>query len=261
MSNQDIYHHFRPDERHFVDRASEWVENAARYHEVKLTDFLDPRQCFILESLVHREQDTMVMFHGGYEEAERKRAIVAPYYHEVNEDDFQTQVLYIYSNDSKLETLQHSDYLGAVLGLGLKRDKIGDVHARTEGCHVLIAEEIASYLSMNLIQVHRVGVVTDIVPLSMFQPVEPKLEPLDLTVASLRLDGIASDAFRLSRSKILIPIKAGRCKVNWRIEEDPSKILAEGDVVSLKGFGRFKILELDGVTKKGRYRLKIGKFV
>jgi RNA-binding protein YlmH len=109
--------------------------------------------------------------------------------------------------------------------------------------------------------VHRVGVVTDIEPLSRLQTVEPKLEPLDLTVASLRLDGISSDVFRLSRSKILIPIKAGRCKVNWRIEEDPSKVLAEGDIVALKGFGRFKVLEVEGITKKGRTRVKIGKFV
>jgi RNA-binding protein YlmH len=261
MSHQEIYHHFRADERHFVDRASEWVENAAKYHEVKLTDFLDPRQCFILESLVHREQDAKVSFFGGYDAAERKRAIVAPDYHEAKETDFQIQVLHVYSVDNKLETLQHSDYLGSVLGLGLKRDKIGDMHVRQEGCHVLIAEEIASYLAMNLIQVHRVGVVTDIEPLSRLQTVEPKLEPLDLTVASLRLDGISSDVFRLSRSKILIPIKAGRCKVNWRIEEDPSKVLAEGDIVALKGFGRFKVLEVEGITKKGRTRVKIGKFV
>ncbi|MNF02421.1 hypothetical protein D3C80_2015610 [compost metagenome] len=82
-----------------------------------------------------------------------------------------------------------------------------------------------------------------------------------LTVASLRLDGIVSDVYRLSRSKVLIPIKAGRCRINWRTEEDPSKNLKEGDIVSLQGFGRFKVLELDGVTKKGRFRVKIGKFV
>lgn len=259
--NQDIYRHFRADERHFVDRAWEWVVNAAKYHETKLTDFLDPRQCYILESLVHREQDAKVVFSGGYDAAERKRALVTPDYQEISEESFHIGVLDIQSNDSKLESLQHGDYLGAVLGLGLKRDKIGDVHVRTDGCHVLIAEEIGSYLTANLVQVHRVEVVTGIRELAVLKQTEPKLEPLDLTVASLRLDGIASDAFRLSRSKILIPIKAGRCRVNWRTEEDPSKQLAQGDIVALQGFGRFKILEIDGVTKKGRYRIKIGKFV
>jgi RNA-binding protein YlmH len=57
------------------------------------------------------------------------------------------------------------------------------------------------------------------------------------------------------------PIRAGRCRVNWKTEEDPSQQLHEGDVVSFKGFGRFKVLEVDGVTKKGRIRVKIGKYV
>ncbi|MOA60324.1 S4 domain protein [compost metagenome] len=80
-------------------------------------------------------------------------------------------------------------------------------------------------------------------------------------MASLRLDGIVSDVFRLSRSKVLVPIKAGRCRVNWKTEEDPSKQLKAGDMVALQGFGRFKVLETDGVTKKGRLRVRIGKFV
>jgi RNA-binding protein YlmH len=77
----------------------------------------------------------------------------------------------------------------------------------------------------------------------------------------MRLDGIVSDVFRISRAKILVPIQAGRCRVNWKPEEDPGKPLKEGDVVSLQGFGRFKVLEVEGVTKKGRLRVKVGKYV
>ena len=73
---------------------------------------------------------------------------------------------------------------------------------------------------------------------------------MDITVASLRLDGICADVYRLSRSKVLVPIKAGRCRVNWKVEEDPSKALKAGDVVSIQGFGRFKVLEQDGMTKR-----------
>ena len=103
--------------------------------------------------------------------------------------------------------------------------------------------------------------MTDIMDLDSLKTAEAELEPLDLTVASLRLDGIAGDVYRLSRSKVLVPIKAGRCRVNWRTEEDPSKMLKARDIVALQGFGRFKVLECDGMTKKGRLRVKIGKFV
>lgn len=257
----DIYEHFKPEERPFVDRAWEWVVNAGDYHEVKLSDFLDPRQSFILQTLVNRHPDAALRLDGGYNGAERQRALVAPDYRDLDEEPLRMKVMSITSDDQRLASLQHGDYLGAVLGLGLKREKIGDIHVREDGCHVIVAEEISSFLSMNLHQVHRVGVMTDIMDLDSLKTAEAELEPLDLTVASLRLDGIAGDVFRLSRSKVLVPIKAGRCRVNWRTEEDPSKMLKAGDIVALQGFGRFKVLECDGMTKKGRLRVKIGKFV
>ncbi|MEK3869206.1 MULTISPECIES: YlmH family RNA-binding protein [unclassified Paenibacillus] len=257
----DIYEHFRPEERPFADRASEWVTNAGEYHEVKRSDFLDPRQCYILETLANRHPDVQIRFDGGYEDAERRRALIAPDYRDLGQEPMGLKVLSIASGDQKFISLQHGDYLGAILGLGLKRDKIGDIHVREDGCHVVVAEEIAPFLNLNLHQVHRVGVITDILEPSELKTAEKELAPMDLTVASLRLDGIVSDVFHLSRSKVLIPIKAGRCRVNWRTEEDPSKPLKAGDIVALQGFGRFKVLETEGLTKKGRHRVKIGKFV
>ncbi|MNM88736.1 S4 domain protein [compost metagenome] len=257
----DIYDHFRPEERPFVDRAWEWIVNAGQYHEVKLSDFLDPRQCSILESLANRHPDVVVRLNGGYEGAERRRALIAPDYRDVDNEPMRMKVLSITSGDQKFIALQHGDYMGAILGLGLKRDKIGDIHVHEEGCHVIVTEDIAPFLNVNLRQVHRIGVLTDIVDLESLRTTEVELEPLDLTVASLRLDGIVSDVFRLSRSKVLVPIKAGRCRVNWKTEEDPSKQLKAGDMVALQGFGRFKVLETDGMTKKGRFRVRIGKFV
>ncbi|WP_435925723.1 RNA-binding protein [Paenibacillus sp. DYY-L-2] len=257
----DIYEHFKPEERQFVDRAWEWVVNAGDYHEAKLSDFLDPRQGQILQMLANRHPDVALRLDGGYDGAERRRAFIAPDYRDLESEPMRLKVLSITSVDQKLAELAHGDYLGAILGLGLKRDKVGDIHVREDGCHVLVAEEIAPFITLNLHQVHRANVMTDILELDALRTSETELMPLDLTVASLRLDGIVSDVFRLSRSKVLAPIKAGRCRVNWRTEEDPSKLLKEGDVVALQGFGRFKVLECDGVTKKGRLRVKIGKFL
>jgi RNA-binding protein YlmH len=123
-----------------------------------------------------------------------------------------------------------------------------------------MTEDISDYLHLNLQQVHRVHVQTEILPLQLFQPSRETLEEMSLSVASLRMDGIASDVFRLSRAKALLPIKAGRCRVNWKVEEDPSKPLKEGDLVSMQGFGRFKVLRVEGTSKSGRLRMKIGKY-
>ncbi|TDF96670.1 RNA-binding protein [Paenibacillus piri] len=259
MSTDNIYSHFHPDEHRFVDKATEWVERAEQ-HATKLTDFLDPRQAFILTTLVNRSADVHIRWEGGHDEAERKRALIAPDYRSLDDEDMGIALIAVTSLDDKLKELDHGDYMGSILALGMKREKIGDIHVTPNGCHFLVASEVADYMRLNLQQVHRVHVQTEQLPIERLQVAATKLEEINLSVASLRLDGIASDVYHLSRAKILIPIKAGRCKVNWKQEEDPSKPLSVGDVVSMQSFGRFKVLDIEGLTKKGRYRVKIGKY-
>lgn len=257
----DLYAHFHPDEHRFVDKVQDWIARAADHHAVKRTDFLDPRQSFIVQSLANRSGAVNVRLEGGYPDAERKRAIIAPDYRDVEAEVADIGLLAIGSDDSRFGQLEHGDFLGALLGVGIKRDKIGDIHVGEGECHCLIAGEIIDFVRLHLQQVHRVHVWTETLPLDRLRPVAAAYEQLELTVASLRLDGIVSDVYRLSRAKVMQPIKSGRCRVNWKPEEDPSKPLKEGDVVSLQGFGRFRLLEVAGETKKGRIRLKIGKYV
>ncbi|MDO3409220.1 YlmH/Sll1252 family protein [Saccharibacillus sp. CPCC 101409] len=259
--SKKLYEHVHPDEREFVDRAAEWLEGAARYHEVKLTDFLDPRQAQILEMLAGSEPDVRIRLSGGGTHAERCRALIAPDYRELDGEDMKLAVLSITPADTKFTDIGHGDYMGSVLGLGMKRAKIGDIHPREDGCHIVVAAEIADFLNLELRQVHRVNVFTEVLPLERLQSSESELMEMELTVASPRLDAIVSDVYRMSRAKILAPIKAGRCRVNWKVEEDPSNALRTGDTVSLQGFGRFRVLEIGDLTKKGRYRVRIGKFV
>ncbi|MFC4305661.1 RNA-binding protein [Cohnella boryungensis] len=261
MTRTEIYEHFHPDEKAFVDRAWEWVERAAERHETKRTDFLDPRQAHILFTLANREPDAQVFLGGGSVLAERQRAFVAPDYRVLDADELGIVVLDITSDDRKIAELDHGDYLGALLGLGIKRDKIGDLHVSEEGCHALIAEEIADFLIGHMKQAHRVDVSVSLRPLAELREVKVELQEQVLSVASMRLDGIASDVFRLSRTKIVAPIKAGRCRVSWKPVEDPSHSLRTGDVVSMKGYGRFKVLDVEGVSKSGRIRVRVGKFV
>jgi RNA-binding protein YlmH len=259
LISKQLYVHFHADEHHFVDKAWEWITQASELHLIKKTDFLDPRQADILTTLVQKTDNVKVYLDGGYEGAERKRAWIAPDYH-TEMDDMGIEVLSITGGDSKFLTLTHGDFMGSILGLGMKRDKIGDIHVLDSGCHCLVAAEASSYLSLQLQQVHRVSVNTEIIPLEQFQPAKTNLEEMNISVASLRMDGIVSDAFRLSRAKVLLPIKSGKCRVNWKVEEDPSKSLREGDIVSVQGLGRFKVIEVEGMSKSGRIRLKIGRF-
>jgi len=100
-----------------------------------------------------------------------------------------------------------------------------------------------------------------LVPLSELRVVPVVLQETVLSAASLRLDAVAGDAFRLSRAKIAELIRAGRARVNWKTEDDPSAPLREGDIVSLKGYGRIKIVGVEGTSRSGRTLVRIGKFV
>lgn len=259
MKNE-IYEHFHPDEKPFIDKAAQWLEDTSRHKQKKRTDFLDPRQAYIVASLANRSEDVVYRLDGGYSEAERRRAVIVPDFLDAEYEDAGIRVLSVTSDDTRIAELDHGDYLGAILGLGVKRDKIGDIHVHNWGCHILVAEEMAPFFTMHLSQVGRVSVFTDVLTADKLERAEEKLDELFCTVASLRLDGVVSEVTRLSRAKVLPPIQSGRCKVNWKVEEDPSRQLKEGDVVSLQGFGRFVILAVEGLSKKGRTRLKIGKF-
>ncbi|KAA9007589.1 RNA-binding protein [Paenibacillus spiritus] len=258
MKNE-IYGHFHPDERPFVDKAWEWVENAAVYHELKRTEFLDPRQAFIVESLANRNPDVALRLDGGYPDAERRRALIGPDYRDLDSEEMELRVLEAVPVDPG--GLDHGDYMGALLGLGVKRGTIGDIHVLEDRCHAVVTREMADFLSIHLTGVGRSAATTSVLPIGMLRQAQARMETFEISVASLRLDGIASDVCRVSRSKILAPIKAGRVRVNWKAEENPAALLKAGDTVSVQGFGRFRVLEVGDLTKKGRYRVGIGKFV
>ena len=143
-----ILSHYHPDERAFVEKMVDWLERSADQHQVKHSDFLDPRQINILETLVRRYPNLQIQLNGGYPDAERKRAIIAPDYMDLESQDTGICVLSIESDDVKLTDLDHGDYLGAMLGLGLKREKIGDIHILPQGCHCLVARELADFIHL-----------------------------------------------------------------------------------------------------------------
>ncbi|MFD2116208.1 RNA-binding protein [Paenibacillus yanchengensis] len=258
---EGLYDHFHADEKIYVDRVLDWLVQSSDQHKIILTEFLDPRQVQILLSLSNRYPDVQVKADGGFPAAERKRVLLAPEYIDVESESSELTVLEVKLDNGMLFEADHGDFLGSVLGLGIKRDRIGDIHVHDRFAHIVVTQEIAVYLDTHLRQVHRHAVFTSILPVDQLVPAVQEMQTVHITVASMRLDGVASDVYRLSRTKIMPPIRAGRCKVNWKPVEDPSHQLYAGDVVSMKGFGRFKVLEVDGVTKKGRIRVQVGTYL
>jgi len=252
--------HYRPHERQFVERMIDLAERADDRQSPQLTDFLDPRQAKIAENVSRSYADVSLFLQGGHTDAERQRALFVPSYWQVEPADFELVFLRI-EIPGEYVKLAHGDYLGALLGLGLKRGKIGDLSVHDDGCDLVVTRDIADYIRLHLSQVGRATVhLTEVEP-AQFIHHQVQFAEKEFTVMSLRVDAVAGEAFGLSRSKVVDPIKGGKLQLNWQVTDNPAMPVEEGDVISLRGYGRIKVLEVGGLSKKGRTVLKIGKFL
>ncbi len=119
----DLYQHFRAEEQAFIDQALDWKEQVERQYKIVVTDFLDPREQTIFESIIGKNDELKLSFFGGYDQAERKRAILAPFYEDINDRLYQLTVLQG-SYHQKFVTLSHRDVLGTLMSLGIQRKRL-----------------------------------------------------------------------------------------------------------------------------------------
>ncbi|GAB0491231.1 hypothetical protein MMPV_002483 [Pyropia vietnamensis] len=155
----------------------------------------------------------------------------------------------------------HRDFLGAVLGVGLDRAKVGDILVQGEtGAQVLVTPDVADAVCALLTSVRTVKVTVTRIPLADLAVRPPTVKELTTVEASMRLDAVASAGFGVSRSKMAAAVKGGDVLVNWREVGSASKALQGGDIVTYRGRGRLEIGEVER-TAKGRHRVAMTRFV
>lgn len=198
------------------------------------------------------------LFYGGYPEAERTALIFLPsYYDEASflEEEDRSQILFsclrIHPKSEKFATpMGHRDYLGALLSLGIERERIGDILFGEKEAYVYVLKDNADYIRNNLTSVGRNPMkVEEVSPLSC--PYRPQFEEKRLPVSSLRLDCLLAASFHLSREEAKRQIQSGNVTLT---STNPSAdaCLSAGEHVSLRGKGKFVFLGEDGQSKKGK---------
>lgn len=152
------------------------------------------------------------------------------------------------------EKMTHRDFLGAIMNLGIERDTIGDIFVQEKEAYLFCLESIVSYLSEQLVQVRRTRVKCLVceIPAKL---TTPSLEQVILSVASPRIDGVIAKLYNMARSQSQELFGAGRVYINGRLTENPSTILKEDDVVTVRGYGRFVYRGEQGETRKGKRRV------
>ena len=146
----------------------------------------------------------------------------------------------------------------------VERSVIGDIAVLDDSTAVLFAKTgMAEYLMTSL---ERIGSAkVRITPLTdeeaMQTPDTRRWETFSDTVASLRLDGVVAAAANLSRDKAKQTVTAGFVDVDFRPCTAPDTELVPGTYLSIRGFGRYLLSDVDGLSKKGRIRIRIKKLV
>lgn len=250
----NIYQHFRPEEQDFIDGVLEWVKYVQNTFSPKLTDFLDPREQQIVKSVIGAEPEVRLEFFGGISESERKRAIISPDYYQPKEDDFQIGLLQI-DYPKKFITIEHPQVLGSIMSLGLKRSKFGDILISGDTVQFLVAEEVRDYVMLHLTSIGRASIKLKDLPLNEALTPSEMWHEMMTTVTSLRLDTVLSSIYNLSRQKSQDAIKQGLVRLNWTTIQNTALQCGVGDIISLRGYGRAKIINIEGKTKKDRWRI------
>ena len=228
-------------------------EDLARRCEQKCclthTGFLSPAERWALEHDPALRTARM-RFHGGHEDAERTVAFFLPEYMEELEPEIEEYICAIRLT-AAFGQPGHRDYMGAVLGMGVGREWIGDILVDDRTAYVLCQPSVLRHL-LSIDKVGRFGVKAEQIALAEIPQQQRKTEARSFTVMSLRLDAVCGGMFRLSRTEAARQIAAGNVSLNYTecLKTDAS--VEEGDVLSLKGAGKGKLAEIGGNSRKGR---------
>lgn len=256
----DIYQHFRKEEAPFIDRVISWKEQVEHSFIPKLTDFLDPREKQILEMVIGKDSDIKIEAFGGSPYSERKRVIIAPYYEVITEDDFHLTLLQA-SYPEKFINIEHRDVLGTFLSLGMKRNKIGDIFVENGIIQFVTAKETGAYVLTNLNSIKKANIQLSSKPISDFKLKETKWIEMERTVSSLRLDAIIKEIYQISRKDASDFIRKLLVKVNFKVIDQTNFIVQEGDLFSVRGKGRSKLVKINGKTKKDKWKITVAKMI
>ena len=235
------------------------ADGALRYRKYKTTEFLDPYGYTIAETIVAHFERLHLDANGGYQGAERVKASFI-------DEDFMGEVEYTIAAirlefDPRYYQLSHRDVLGALTGLGLKREIIGDIIMLPDGCQVVLDSSIIAFVLQNLATIGTAPVRSSELTLADLTSKEERVKEIRTTVASMRLDVIAAAGFGTSRSKMSSDITADKLKVNWQEVKNGAQNLKQGDIISMRGRGRVEISEIFGQTKKGRTSIVLKRFI
>ena len=272
------------EERLLISRATELSERSEK-NAVALS-FLTPGEQRLVFSQMEREgKADRVFFWGGYFGAERRRAIFLPswldfgrcrypLYSREREGHFANglseigmeSVLTDYTGAIRLSgsgyaKLTHRDFLGALMGLGIKRSVVGDICVFDHSAVVFCDDKTSDFIAEEMTSAGRDSIKSEKISVDLSFEADRKFQEICTTVASPRLDGVVRALCNISRDDALQLVLQGSVEHNYFMNKEPDRAVCENDIISVRGFGKYIIDRVGEVTRRGRIRLIARKYV
>ena len=248
-----------PEDKILLARVLDKMLECERKNIQTNTLFLNERERALAEKIIAAAGGARFFVSGGFPGAERNVLIFLPDY--LDEESADSPFSFVRAEFAKENELSHRDFLGALMGGGIKRETVGDILVGSGSCDIVLLNEILQYTLQNLESAGRAKLSLSVIGAEELNVPQKKTQEIKDTVASMRLDSVVSSGFAMARGKAAELIKAGRVSLNHIECCKPDREVAEGDVISARGFGRVEVKEVGGQSKKGRTIIKLLKSI
>ena len=240
-------------------RLIELSNNAYQRGIIMYSDFLNLNELNILHTTPKDSFPVPYRTFGGYDPSERQMAAFIPDAFFFSQEYPISCICIRPSMEKFAENLTHRDYLGAILNLGIERSKIGDILVEDKKAYIFCHNSLCEFLMNEICRVRHTTVVPSIIENKEEFP-SVKLQKVTGTVSSVRLDSVTALAFSTSRSSILPLIEGKKLFVNGKNIVSNAYHLKEGDIVSVRGKGKYRFDGTTNLTKKNRYHVEVSRY-
>ncbi len=250
---------FKSPFRRDLDALLYYAEKSLNERAAIWSPFVSAQLINEVKNKFHNLNDISLLFEGGFPSAERKRICFLRSEEQMDTPLINIPIKGVYIKGNFLfDRATQNDFRDVLHKLHAQADQIGDIWLiRDRGAQAICSDKCADSINQKTGKLREVEVSIEALDLSEMEiPFHRPAKIINTVEASKRVDAIASAGFGLSRSKITAQIKKGYLRVNWELNDQPSKSVNIGDIIHLEKKGSLKILNID-ITKKERWRIKL----
>ena len=249
-----------------IAKLQDEIKQCKNRNKIASTEFLNLHQKKLIQNKLNELKIKNYIFHGGFEEAENQALIIYP--EKLTEEIVLNAIndiinaIKITLPNEQVGEYEHRDYLSAVMRLGLERERIGDIIVYKNEAYIISLKENVQYIADSLKEFTRFKKSQiEIISIEEIKSKMPEFMQIEIHVSSNRLDSIVSEIARTSRSKAEELIKNEKVSINCKYEYKSSKTVNVGDIIIVRGSGKYILENIKENPKTKRLTIILKKYI